>query len=124
MISFGEAFATVLCTVHQFLLFLCVSDALYIVASFLCLPLKYLELHLFIQIEGLIEVTRRRGRRSKQLLNDLKKKQEYQKFKEEALYRNPWRTRFGRSYRPDVRHNEYIYSHIRAYIHTHTYKYI
>jgi hypothetical protein len=53
--------------------------------------------------EGRIEVTGRRGRRRKQLLDDLKEKREYWKMKEEALDRNLWRTRFGRGYGPVVR---------------------
>jgi hypothetical protein len=45
----------------------------------------------------------RRGRRRKQLLDDLKEKRRYWKLKEEALGRAVWRTRFGRSYVPVVR---------------------
>jgi hypothetical protein len=45
----------------------------------------------------------RRGRRRKQLLDDLKEKKRYCKLKEEALDRNLWRTRFGRGYGPVVR---------------------
>jgi hypothetical protein len=37
------------------------------------------------KIEGRIEVMGRRGRRRKQLLDDLKEKRGYWKFKEEAL---------------------------------------
>jgi hypothetical protein len=37
----------------------------------------------------------RRGRRRKQLLDDLKKKIRFWKLKEEALDRTLWRTRFG-----------------------------
>jgi hypothetical protein len=48
------------------------------------------------KIEGRIEMTGRRGRRSKQLLDDLKEKRKYWKLKEEALDRTLWRTRFGR----------------------------
>jgi hypothetical protein len=36
-----------------------------------------------------------RGRRRKQLLDDLKEKRRYWKLKEEALDRTLWRTRFG-----------------------------
>jgi hypothetical protein len=50
-----------------------------------------------------MEVTRRRGRRRLQLLNDLKEKIEYWKVKEEALDRTLWRTRFERGYGPVVR---------------------
>jgi hypothetical protein len=45
-----------------------------------------------------IEVTVRRGRRGKQLLDDLKKTRGYWKLKEEALDRILRRTRFGRGY--------------------------
>jgi predicted AlkP superfamily pyrophosphatase or phosphodiesterase len=54
-------------------------------------------------IEGNIEVTGRRGRRRKQLLDDFKEKRRYWKLKEEALDRTVWRTRFGRGYGPVVR---------------------
>jgi len=46
--------------------------------------------------EERIGVTRRRGRRRKQLLDDLKEKRGYWKLKEEALDRTLWRTGFGR----------------------------
>jgi hypothetical protein len=45
----------------------------------------------------------RRGRRHKQLLDDLKEKGRYWKLKEEALDRTLWRTHFGRGYGPVVR---------------------
>ena len=54
------------------------------------------------KIEGRIEVTKTRGRRSKQLL-DLKQKTGYWKFKEEALDRTVRRTRFGIGCGPVVR---------------------
>ena len=47
-------------------------------------------------------MTRRRGRRSKQLLDGLKEKIGYWKLKEEALDRTVWRKRFGRGYGPVV----------------------
>jgi hypothetical protein len=53
--------------------------------------------------ERRIEVTRRRGRRCKQLLYDLKEKRGYWKLKEEALDHSLWRIRFGRSCGPVVR---------------------
>jgi hypothetical protein len=56
------------------------------------------------KLEEQIEITERRGRRSKQLLDDLKEKTGYWKLKEEALDRTLWRTRLGRGYRPVVRH--------------------
>jgi len=55
------------------------------------------------EIDVRIEVTVRRGRRRKQLLDDLKEKRRYCELKDEALARNPWRTRIGRGYRPVAR---------------------
>jgi hypothetical protein len=51
----------------------------------------------------MIEMTGRRGRRRKQLLDDLKEKRRYHKLKEEALDRTLWRTGFGRGFEPVVR---------------------
>jgi hypothetical protein len=48
---------------------------------------------------------RRRGRRGKQLLDDLKETRRHWKLKEEGLDRILWRTRSGRGYGPVVRHN-------------------
>jgi hypothetical protein len=42
-------------------------------------------------LEGRIEVTGRRGRRFKQLQDDLREMGGYWKLKEEALYRTPWK---------------------------------
>jgi hypothetical protein len=50
------------------------------------------------KIEGRIDMTGRRGRRRKQLLDDLKEKRRYWK-----LDRTLWRTRFGRGYGPVLR---------------------
>jgi hypothetical protein len=50
------------------------------------------------KVEGRIEMTGRRRRRCKQLLDDLKEKRRYWKLKGEALDRTLWRTRFGRGY--------------------------
>jgi hypothetical protein len=55
------------------------------------------------EIEGRIEVTGRRGRRSKQLLDDLMEKRGHCKLKEEALDLTPWRTMKRRGYRPVAR---------------------
>ena len=52
------------------------------------------------KIGGRIEVTRRLGRRRKQVLEDLKEKREYRKLKEETVDRALWRTRFRRGYGP------------------------
>jgi hypothetical protein len=46
------------------------------------------------KIEGRIEMTERRGRRRKQILDDLKEKRRYWKLNKEALDRTLWRTRF------------------------------
>jgi len=54
-------------------------------------------------VETGIEVTRRRGRRHKQLLNEFKEKRRYLKLKEEALDGTLWRTHCGRGYGPAVR---------------------
>ena len=50
-----------------------------------------------------IEVTGRRGRRRRKLLDDLRKKRGYSYLKEEALDRAMWRGRFGRGFGPVVR---------------------
>jgi hypothetical protein len=55
------------------------------------------------KLEGRIEMTGRRGRRRKQLLDGLKEKRRYWKLKEEALDRTVWGTGFGRDYGPVVR---------------------
>ena len=54
------------------------------------------------KIKGQIEVTRRRGRRRKKLLDDLKDRRGYYQLKEEALDRTMWRNRFGRGFGPVV----------------------
>jgi hypothetical protein len=48
------------------------------------------------KLEGKIEMMGKRGRRRKQLLDDLKEKRRYWELKEEALDRTLWRTRFGK----------------------------
>jgi hypothetical protein len=55
------------------------------------------------KIEGRIEVTGRRKRRRKQLLNYLKEKRGKCKLKEEALDRPVWTTGFGRGWGAVVR---------------------
>ena len=54
------------------------------------------------KIKGQIEVTRRRGRRRKKLLDDLKDRRGCCQLKEEALDRTLWRNRFGRGFGPVV----------------------
>ena len=55
------------------------------------------------KIQGGIEVTERRWRRRRKLLDDLKERRGYSHLKEEALGRTMWRTRFGRGFGPVVR---------------------
>ena len=55
------------------------------------------------KIKGGIEVTGRRGRRRRKLLDDLKKRGGYSHLKEKALDRTMWKARFGRSFGPVVR---------------------
>ena len=57
------------------------------------------------KIKGELEVARRRGRRRKKLLDDLKDRRGYSHLKEEALDRTMWRHRFGGGFGPVVRHN-------------------
>ena len=57
------------------------------------------------KIKGEMEVTRRRGRRRKKLLDDLKDRRGYSHLKEEALYRTIWRNRFRGSFGHVVRQN-------------------
>jgi hypothetical protein len=54
------------------------------------------------KIKGQIEVTRRRGRRRKKLLDDLGDRRGYCNLKEEALDRIKWRNRYGRGCGPVV----------------------
>ena len=55
------------------------------------------------KIKGGIEVTGRRGRRRRKLLDDLKESRGYSHLKEEALDRTMWRAGFGRSFGPVIR---------------------
>jgi hypothetical protein len=50
-----------------------------------------------------IEVTGRRGRRSRKLLDDLKDRRGYCHLNEEALDRTMWTAGFGRGFGPVVR---------------------
>ena len=50
------------------------------------------------KIKGGIEVTGRRGRRLKKLLDDLEERRGYSHLKEEVLDRTTWRARFGRGF--------------------------
>jgi len=55
------------------------------------------------KIKGVLDVTGRRERRRRKLLDDLKKRREYSHLKEEALDRSMWRAGFGRGFGPVVR---------------------
>jgi hypothetical protein len=55
------------------------------------------------KIKGEIEMTGRRGRRRRKLLNDLKERRGCSHLKEEALDRSLWRARFGRGFAPALR---------------------
>ena len=50
-----------------------------------------------------MDVTRRRGRRRRKLLNNLKDRRGYSYLKVEALYRSVWRNRFGGGFGSVVR---------------------
>jgi len=65
------------------------------------------------KMKGGIEVTGRRGRRRRELLDDLKDRRGYCQLKEEALDRTMWRAGFGRGSGPFVRKTAvgmYVYS--------------
>jgi len=57
------------------------------------------------KIKGAMEVTRRRGRRHKKLLDDLMERRGYSHLKEEALDHTMWRNHFGGGFGPVVRQN-------------------
>ena len=57
------------------------------------------------KIKGEMEMTRRRGRRRKKLLDDLKDRRGYSHLKEEAPDRTMWRNRFRGGFGPVVRQN-------------------
>jgi len=57
------------------------------------------------KIKGEIEVTRRRGKRRRKLLDDVKDRRGYCHLKEDALDPTMWRNRFGGGFEPVVRQN-------------------
>jgi hypothetical protein len=69
------------------------------VAIFVCMYVYVTE----GKIKGGIEVTGRRGRRRRKLLDDLKERRGYCHLKEEAVDRTMCRARFGRGFGPVVR---------------------
>jgi hypothetical protein len=54
------------------------------------------------KIKGGIDVTGRRGRRRRKLLDDLKERRGYSHLKEKALDRIMWRACFGKGFGPVV----------------------
>ena len=58
-----------------------------------------------VKIKGEMEVTKRRGRTCKKLLDDLKDRRGYCHLKEEALDRTMWWNRFRGGFGPVVRQN-------------------
>ena len=57
------------------------------------------------KVGGRIEMTGRRGRRRKQLLDEVKEKRRFWELKKEALDRTVWRNCFGNGCRPVIRQN-------------------
>jgi hypothetical protein len=57
------------------------------------------------KIKGEMEVSRRRGRRRKKLLYDLKDRRGYSHLKEETLDRTKWSNCFRGGFEPVVRQN-------------------
>jgi len=55
------------------------------------------------KIKGGDKSDRKRGRRRRKLLDDLKERRGYSHLKEEALDRTMWRARFGKGFGPVVR---------------------
>jgi hypothetical protein len=55
------------------------------------------------KIKGGIELTGRRGRKRRKLLDDFMERRRYSHLKEEALDRTMWRARLGRGFGPVVR---------------------
>jgi hypothetical protein len=58
------------------------------------------------KIKGGIELTGRRGRKHRKLLDDLKERRQYSHLKDEALDRTTWRAGFGRGFGLVVRQTD------------------
>jgi hypothetical protein len=65
-------------------------------------PVLYIDAG-FLKVKGGIEVTERRGRRRRKLLDDFKERRGYSHPTEEDLDRTMWTARFGRVFGPVVR---------------------
>ena len=71
------------------------------------------------KIKGEMEVARRRGRRCRKLLDDLKDRRGYSHLKEEALDRTVWRNHFGGGFGPVVRqNNEWMNEWVNEWMYT------
>ena len=68
------------------------------------------------KIKAGIEMTRRRGRRRRKLLDDLKERRGCSLLKEEALDRTVWRARFGRGFGPVVRQTTKWMNNIKFWV--------
>ena len=69
------------------------------------------------KIKGEMEVARRRGRRRKKLLDDLKDRGVYFQLKEDAIDLTMWRAGFGRGFGPVVRETtKWMNIHTHIYI--------
>ena len=66
------------------------------------------------KMKGEMEVARRRVRRRKELLDDLKDRRGYSNLKEETLDRTMWRHRFGGGFGPVVTQNTECMNEIRC----------
>ena len=77
-----------------------------------CLPKEVIQ----GKIKGEMDVARRRGRRRKKLLDDLKDRRGYSHLKEEALDRTMWRGGFGRGFGPVVRQTAKWMTNFRFFI--------
>ena len=70
------------------------------------------------KVKGEIEVIRRRGRRRKKLLDNLKHRRGYSHLKEEALDRTMWKNRFGGGAGPVREITEWMKKKKYIYIYT------
>jgi len=68
------------------------------------------------KIEGRKEVTRRKRRRHKQLLDDLKQKRGYCRLIEEAVDRTLWKTCFGRNCGPIARQTKERMNYLQRFL--------
>jgi hypothetical protein len=72
-----------------------------------------------VKIKGRIEVTGRRGRRRRKLLDDFKERRRYSHLKDEALNRTMWTAVFGKGFGPVVRQTTKWMNHHHHHHHHH-----